>query len=63
MLADTTDTQTRWAASDKNRGTTAFTNKAPLLGYMRKIDTPGGGEYDPKRMDHYNSYSKKGLTS
>ena len=49
--------------ADKNRGTTAFTNKAPLLGYMRKIDTPGGGEYDPKRMDHYNSYSKKGTSA
>ena len=30
---------------------------------MRKIDTPGGGEYDPKRMDHYNSYSKKGTSA
>lgn len=49
--------------ADKRKGTTAFTNKAPLLGYMRKIDTPGGGEYDPKRMDHYNSYSTKGTSA
>ena len=51
--------------ANKNKGTTAFTNKAPLLGYMRKIDTPGVGEYDPKRMDHGNgnSYSKVGTSA
>ena len=51
--------------TNKNKGTTAFTNKAPLLGYMRKIDTPGVGEYDPKRMDHGtgNSYSNVGTSA
>ena len=46
-------------------GTTAFTNKAPLLGYIRKNDTPGAGAYNPQRLDGGMgfSYSKLGSCS
>merc|ERR1712167_567199 len=30
-----------------HKGTNAFTNKVPLCGYIRKIDTPGVGAYSP----------------
>ena len=48
----------------RTTGTTAFTNKAPLLGYIRKIDTPDAGEYDPEKIAYRGcSYSKAGSCS
>lgn len=43
-------------------GTTAFTNTAPLCGYVRKIDTPGAGDYRPEPAEG-NSYSKLGTSA
>lgn len=43
-------------------GTTAFTNKAPLCGYVRKSDTPGVGEYRPGRVER-TSDSKLGSSA
>lgn len=43
-------------------GTTAFTNKAPLCGYVRKIDTPGVGDYRPERIETCSD-SKLGSSS
>ena len=45
----------------KSGGTSAFTNKAPLCGHVRKIDTPGVGEYSPEKVHCRGfSYSKAG---
>lgn len=47
--------------SERKSGTTAFTSTAPLLGYVRTIDTPGSGDYHPEKMSYRgNSYSKLG---
>ena len=48
------------SAAKAGSGTTAFTSKAPLLGYIRKIDTPGAGEYDPRRDAGKASESAQG---
>jgi hypothetical protein len=46
------------------RGTTAFTSKVPLCGHVRKIDTPGAGEYSPELVKERGfSYSKAGSSA
>ena len=51
-------------AAASNKGTTAFTNAAPLLGYIRNTDTPGAGEYDVKKKEAKEyTYSNKGSSA
>ena len=51
------------AEKSPTKGTNAFTNRTPLLGYIRKIDTPGAGEYDPQRLDGAMGFSYSALGS
>jgi len=48
--------------SPSKSGTSAFTNKAPLLGYLREIHTPGSGDYRPEPIER-SSDSKLGSSA
>lgn len=44
--------------------TTAFSNKAPLLGYIRQVDTPGVGDYGLEELHaRTGSFSNQGWSS
>lgn len=45
------------------KGTTAFTNSAPLLGFHRNIETPGAGAYEPKTIHGNGGFSNQGTSS
>lgn len=47
----------------RQSGTTAFNNKSPLLGYIRQIDTPGVGEYEPEMVEGNGGFSNQGSSS
>ena len=53
------------AKDTTTRGTTAFTKSAPRCGYVRKMETPGAGNYEPinPRLARGSTQSKLGSSA